>query len=118
MKKYAHIIVIILIAVAVVVYLKLTRAEIDKEIVKNKYVTTGYVFDQKYGARHVSILYKYRFKTDTIVASYPVEKAAKYMHKTYIVHCDSLNPEHHVIFLSSPVEVQNLERGRINDQRN
>ncbi|MEO1487016.1 MAG: hypothetical protein AAFU57_14820 [Bacteroidota bacterium] len=115
MKKYAHIIVIILIAMAVVVYLKLTRAEIEKEIIKNKYVTTGYVFDEKYGARNVSIIYSYQFKTDTLIASYPVENAKKHMNKTYAVHCDSLKAENHIIFLESPIEASSYESGRIKE---
>ncbi|MEM6895409.1 MAG: hypothetical protein AAF554_17060 [Bacteroidota bacterium] len=118
MKKYAHIIVILLVALIAVLYFKIIRAKIEEEIVKNKYVTMGYVFDQKYGARNVSIVYKYRFKTDTIIASYPVEKAAKYMHKTYVVHCDSLNPDNHIIFLESLVEIHPKEPGRIHDGRN
>ncbi len=104
MRKNIHIILIILIAVFAIIYLKVYRTTIEDGITKNKYVTVGYVFKQKYGARDVSILYKYTFKDDSLTASYPVENAEKYLGKRYIVYCDSLKPENNIIFLTSPIK--------------
>ena len=88
---------------------------IKTEIDENRFETVAKIYDVKYGAKNVSLKYKFRYKGKIYLSGKPLDKIdkEKFINKYFRIEISIKNPNRNRIFLD-----QEITSDRIKDSIN
>jgi len=86
------------------------NSTISHEIKENEYETIAKVYEVNYGAKNVSIKYKYIYQGKIYLSGKPLDKinTEDVLNKYFVLHLSTKNPEKNKLFLNKEITDDNI----------